>query len=382
MTRPDTLTALFHRLATRFSHASALSAPDREALSFLDLYSLIEKTRLWLSDHGFGPEDRIALAVAERPEMAAAFIATTCSALAVPLNPDATRHESEALLAHLGVDALVASASSLSASREAARRLGIGVIDLSPLPQRPAGWFRLEGETYRATASQNAISDADIAFFMTTSGTTNAPKIVPISHRLAVTRAFTEAAAFRLDSGDCCLNFRPLYLHSGLNAGLLVPLSAGGCVVLPPDFDAHTFPGLLRKHNVTWFLGNPAYNEAILKRFEDCGAAGARSHLRFIRSSSYRLPPEQMAALEDLFGVPVLERYGGTEAGIIARNPLPPEERRPGTVGRAVDSEVAIMDDCGKPLPAGETGEIAVRGRCVIGRYGRLVSHGRSWRSR
>ncbi|MDA9983350.1 AMP-binding protein, partial [Gammaproteobacteria bacterium] len=369
MNRPDTIDSLFRQLAKVLGDHNALSTPGREALSFFELYTLIEGTRSWFANHGFGAGDRIGLAVSQRPEMAAAFLATACSATAVPVNPNATLAENEALLAYLGVTALIVSEASGGICGDAAARIGITRILLTPLSDRPAGCFQLESERQCAASSRKSLTGTDVAFLMSTSGASNTPKIVPISHDLALTRAFTEAGAFELDRSDCCLNFRPLYLHSGLNAGLLVPLCVGGCVVLPPDFDARAFPDILLEQRVTWFLGNPAYNQAILERFAGNNQTNPSPNLRFIRSSSYSLPPDQMAALENLFGVPVLERYGGTEAGIIARNPPPPEERRPGTVGRAVDSELAVVDDQGRPLPPGVTGEVVVRGQCVINSY-------------
>jgi acyl-CoA synthetase (AMP-forming)/AMP-acid ligase II len=74
--------------------------------------------------------------------------------------------------------------------------------------------------------------------------------------------------------------------------------------------------------------------------------------------------------LEDRFGVPVVEAYGMTEAAHqIATNPLPPGERRPGTVGVPTGTEVAIVDGDWRPVGAGGTGEVAVRGPGVVDGY-------------
>jgi acyl-CoA synthetase (AMP-forming)/AMP-acid ligase II/acyl carrier protein len=77
-----------------------------------------------------------------------------------------------------------------------------------------------------------------------------------------------------------------------------------------------------------------------------------------------------MAELESTFGAPVIEAYGMTEAAHqMASNPLPPRQRKPGSVGPAAGPEVAIMDDEGKLLARGETGEVAIRGPNVMGGY-------------
>jgi acyl-CoA synthetase (AMP-forming)/AMP-acid ligase II len=92
--------------------------------------------------------------------------------------------------------------------------------------------------------------------------------------------------------------------------------------------------------------------------------------LRFLRSSSSSIPPQVIAELEAVFGAPLIESYGMTEAAHqMASNPLPPAERKPGTVGRAAGPEMAIMDDAGALLPPGSTGEIVIRGPNVTAGY-------------
>jgi acyl-CoA synthetase (AMP-forming)/AMP-acid ligase II/acyl carrier protein len=90
--------------------------------------------------------------------------------------------------------------------------------------------------------------------------------------------------------------------------------------------------------------------------------------LRFVRSGSARLSADLMGRLEDLWGVPVVESYGMTEAHQIASNPLPPGLRKPGTVGVPTGSEVAILNRDG-PVGPGEVGEILVRGPNVVTEY-------------
>ncbi len=77
-----------------------------------------------------------------------------------------------------------------------------------------------------------------------------------------------------------------------------------------------------------------------------------------------------MAEMEQTFHVPVLEAYGMTEASHqIATNPQPPAARKPGSVGRAFGTEVAIMDADGNLLAPEEIGEIVLRGAGVTSGY-------------
>jgi acyl-CoA synthetase (AMP-forming)/AMP-acid ligase II/acyl carrier protein len=93
--------------------------------------------------------------------------------------------------------------------------------------------------------------------------------------------------------------------------------------------------------------------------------------LRFIRSSSSSLAPELMRGLESKFNVPVIEAYGMTEAAHqIASNPLPPGERKAGSVGKDAGPKISIMAEEGESLlPAGKTGEIVIRGETVTAGY-------------
>jgi acyl-CoA synthetase (AMP-forming)/AMP-acid ligase II len=82
------------------------------------------------------------------------------------------------------------------------------------------------------------------------------------------------------------------------------------------------------------------------------------------------MPPQVIRELEEVFGAPLIEAYGMTEATHqMASNPLPPKARKPGAVGLAAGPEVAIMGDDGSLLPAGGIGEIVIRGANVTRGY-------------
>jgi len=77
-----------------------------------------------------------------------------------------------------------------------------------------------------------------------------------------------------------------------------------------------------------------------------------------------------MERAEQVYGVPMLEAYGMTEASHqIASNPLPPSERRPGLVGVATGTEISIIDGEGNLLPEGRRGEVVIRGPGVMPGY-------------
>jgi acyl-CoA synthetase (AMP-forming)/AMP-acid ligase II len=82
------------------------------------------------------------------------------------------------------------------------------------------------------------------------------------------------------------------------------------------------------------------------------------------------MPTQVIREMEEVFGAPLVESYGMTEAAHqMAANPLPPRVRKPGSVGIAAGPELAIMDEAGSLLPAGATGEVVIRGDNVTRGY-------------
>jgi acyl-CoA synthetase (AMP-forming)/AMP-acid ligase II len=120
----------------------------------------------------------------------------------------------------------------------------------------------------------------------------------------------------------------------------------------------------------TWYTAVPTMHQAIVSRAGKNQDIIARHPLRFLRSSSSSMPPQVIHELEQVFGAPLIEAYGMTEATHqMASNPLPPAARKPGSVGRAAGPEMAIMAEDGTLLAAGQTGEIVIRGPNVTAGY-------------
>jgi acyl-CoA synthetase (AMP-forming)/AMP-acid ligase II len=162
----------------------------------------------------------------------------------------------------------------------------------------------------------------------------------------------------------------PLFHIHGLIAGTLAPLSAGGEVCYTTGFNALKFFGWMAEAHPTWYTGVPTMHQAILSRASKNGDVIKANPLRFIRSSSASLPPQVLQELESVFGAPVIESYGMTEAAHqMTSNPLPPSKRKPGSVGIAAGPEVRVMDADGNAVPAGAAGEVAIRGENVTAGY-------------
>jgi oxalate---CoA ligase len=162
----------------------------------------------------------------------------------------------------------------------------------------------------------------------------------------------------------------PLFHIHGSIAALLSSLLAGGSVVCTPGFLAPKFFEWWSEFKPTWYSAVPTMHQSILARAETAREIIVNHPIRLIRSSSAALPPAVMAELEKTLNAPVIEAYGMTEASHqMASNPLPPQQRQPGSVGLAAGPEIAIMDEAGNLLEPGQVGEIAIRGANVTPGY-------------
>jgi amino acid adenylation domain-containing protein len=302
--------------------------------------------------------------------MAVAFLSVAAGAICAPLNPAYRVNEFEFYLSDLRAKALIIQSKVDSAAVSVAQARGIPIIELAPLTEGGTGAFTLRGGHRSSAAAKGFAEPDDVALVLHTSGTTSRPKIVPLTQSNICTSAHNIRIALNLTSIDRCLNVMPLFHIHGLIGAILSSLAAGASVICTPGFYAPKFFEWMDEFTPTWYTAVPTMHQAILSRAAQNQEVISRSRLRLIRSSSSALPPRVMAELERVFGIPVIESYGMTEAAHqMASNPLPPGQRKPGSVGKAAGPQIAIMGDRGELLPPGMTGEIVIRGANVTRGY-------------
>ena len=350
-------------LAAGRDDAVAISAPGRSALTYAALREHVDRTVTSLNGQGIGRNDRVAIVLPNGPDMASAFLAIASGATTAPLNPTYREEEFEFYLSDLGAKALVVEKGSTSPALDAASKLGILIMEIAA--REAAGSFEFVEANSPSGAPVYAEPD-DIALVLHTSGTTARPKIVPLLQRNICTSAENIRRTLALTAQDKCLNVMPLFHIHGLMATILATLGAGASVFCASGFNALKFYGWLKESGATWYSAVPTMHQMIVSRAKNNEDIIAGSSLRLIRSSSAPLPAQVMSELEKTFDVPVLEAYAMTEASHqMTCNPLPPLERKTGTVGIAAGPEVAIMNETGDLEPAGTIGEIVIRGSNV-----------------
>ena len=310
---------------------------------------------------GIARGDRVAMALPNGLPAIVCFLGAAAAGTAAPLNPGYREDEFRFYLGDTDARLLVLPDDGGEDARRAAGDT-VAIVTASVIDGR----VRLSS-VVRATA--DTPSPDDIALVLHTSGSTGRPKRVPLKQSNLVTSVGNIIETYQLTEDDVSLCVMPLFHVHGLMASLMSTLASGGTVVVPQRFNALGFWRIVREHGVTWYSAVPTMHQLLLARVGK-GERIDSSPLRFIRSCSASLAPETMLAMESAFGVPVLEAYGMTEASHqMASNPLPPGDRKPGSVGAGTGVRVAIMDKDGNLLADGEHGEVVIQGANVIDGY-------------
>ena len=355
--------------ATESPDRPAIMAPGRDDLSWAAFEALVARTIDDLRSWGVGPATRVGLISNDGPEMAAAYMALVSSCVCAPLNPAYQESELETFMADLELELILVEDDLVTPTPRVAERLGIAVAIIQKQPTRAAGSFELR----LPQAQRRSIGDRDVphdkALLLHTSGTTSKAKLVSLTDENLSASAASIARSLELTAADSCLNVMPLFHIHGLVGAALATWQSGGALICPPKFDAIKFAAWAEHFQPTWLSGVPTMHRAIVGI---PGIAESLSRrLRFLRSASSRMPPELATRIEALFGVPLIEAYGMTEASHqICTNPLPPGIRKPGSVGIPYgDYKVDILLDDGRSGIPDQDGEILISGPGVTKGY-------------
>jgi len=352
--------------------------------SFRELDLWITRIGEQLRAAGIGPHSRIGVILPPGPESAILGLAIASHAISVPLNSNRPESEIEEELARVHLDALVLPSWVESPALAIAQRSSFGLFEASraagslssvalrqlretPVPANAAGLTVEQRARIKHIATGFAPGPTldSIALIFTTSGTTGTAKLVPVTHQNLLVTADKMQQWFNLSSDDRTAFVLPGYYGAAIKISLLAPLLLGGSVALPPARHVQDLAAWIPDLCPTWLWGNPTFFQAALDKLRSRAGMKLTHSLRFVVSGTAHLPQTLREELEAALGVPVLQSYGMSEAGILAADPAPPLKRKPGTAGLISRDELTIVGPTGDLLPDGEVGEIVVHGPTV-----------------
>ena len=315
--------------------------------------------------------DRVAIMLGNHPAFYIAAMAVSRAGLVVvPTPPRPTARELSHFLDDSGARVVIATTGALERvgdELEARARGGDSTVLIwdQPFLDQPAATTLTEGPS----GPEEVVTGDDQFFIGYTSGTTGVPKGALVSQRARTMLAMTAGQEYGCYHAGCrSLIATPLYHGAGMNRGF-APIMTGGTVVLHPRFDAERVDGLLRSGTVGSVFMVPTMFSSIM----DLGEAPPAAAGITIMSNAAALPERlKHFALSRWPNARLFEIYGTTEGGTISS--LRPEDllRKPRCVGQALAlTEIRVTDESGRPVAAGEVGDLWSRSPYLFEGYWR-----------
>jgi long-chain acyl-CoA synthetase len=342
-----------------------VSPESLRVLSYGELWRAACALDTMLNGRGIGPGDVVGFMLPNGIAAASAFVATmACGRVVAPFNLVAQDAHVDYVLAHARPKLVFATSEHAARLAKAIARVGVAIhvvaVDADSLGLDAAG----------ASEPAGTAPDAP-AMLMYTSGTTGVPKGVLLTHANMLHAGRSVADHHVLTPRDRVLSSLPLYHINGQCIATVGTLCAGGSAVLPYRFSTSHWWSIVERLAPTWLNLVPTIVAYLLNGPELSPAQrAAAGRVRFARSASAPLPPEQQKAFEERFGIPIVEGMGLTESASIAFcNPMALDARRVGSAGRPLGVEARVVDAHRRALGDGERGEIEIRGASVMSGY-------------
>ncbi|MDJ0951899.1 MAG: class I adenylate-forming enzyme family protein, partial [Alphaproteobacteria bacterium] len=351
----------------------ATEAPDRIAVadqratrSFSELKDDVDRIAGLFAARGVGAGDRLLIVLENSVAGACAILAAArLRAWAVPLNARLSEREIDTIRDHCSPRLLV---FTVGVSRDAAKHAERHGAEADPALD-PLGALIARGVAGAPEPVDDRPED-QVAALIYTSGTTGAPKGVMLTHDNLMFIAGRSSAIRYLNPADRVYAVLPMSHVFGLASVLLGSLYQGARLDLVARFDGEEVARALAEDGVTVFQGVPQMYARLMALSKVRGAPLPAPHLRYLSSGGAPLDLDLKHRVEAMWNQPVHNGYGMTETSPTVSttdtdNPAADESCGP----LIPDVEVRIAGPDGAALPAGEAGEIWVRGRLIMKGY-------------
>ena len=356
--------SLYHLFRSRFPadpNATFLEHA-RGSTSFADLDDQSARLCQTLKANGVTKGDRVIVQVSKSPEAVMLYLACLrAGAVFIPLNTAYTTREVAYFVQDAGPRVVVCD-PTVKADIATICNAETAILTLDA-----NGNGTLMDQVQSATPDPEITPSKpdDLAAILYTSGTTGRSKGAMLTHDNLASNALVLHDYWQWQPDDVLLHALPIFHVHGLFVALHCALLNGSKVIFHNGFDVDAIIRDLPRSTV--LMGVPTFYTRLL----DAPAFSAETcrNMRLFISGSAPLLPETFAAFETLSGHTILERYGMTEAGMIASNPYD-GARVAGTVGYALPGVAArVADENGREMPRGEVGILEITGPNVFAGY-------------
>lgn len=400
-----------------FLHSAAEWSPKRTATIFYGRKFSYQRLSRYANQfahglHGLGiqPGDRVMIVLPNMPEFISSYYGILMIGGVVVLsNPDADVEQILLQLRQTDAKVLVTMGSftelvRLASQEESVRQVVLVEFDKhvpDKIHQQLMSHWRIAGANKSESPESTdkfglfmndltkdapydsphvPVSSEDLAAILFTSGTTDDPKGVCLSHGNLVANAIqTRHWVPDLEYGkEVFLAVVPLLHSYGMTTTMNVPITTASTIILLPVFEPKHVLEIIKEYKPTVFPGAPSIYAA-LAQLPEARSSGLGS-IRVCISGSSPLPVEVQESFEKLTQGRLVEGYGLTEASPVTHaNPLD-GRRRPGSIGLPLPNTDAKIVDLatGEDLPPGQIGELLVRGPQVMRGYWQMPDESRA----
>jgi long-chain acyl-CoA synthetase len=357
-------------LATAFIRAAELDLQKKaiywgdQEYSYEELLAQTDRVAAFLQNRlGVKPGDRVGLWLKNCPEFVPTLFGIfRAGGVAAPINNFLKPHEVNYILNDAGADVLITDeAMSEHLPALLAARPQLQVVKVEQF----AGLSQ-DGERVKPPER----NESDLAVLIYTSGTTGRPKGAMLSHGNLLHNVESCRLVLETIREDRVVVLLPMFHSYMLCVGVLLPLLVGASIVLirslhPPR---NVFQEIVRRQ-ATILPGIPQFFRSLVHAPMNIPLPS----LRMCISGAAPMPVQVLKEFADKYPFPLIEGYGLSEASpVVTKNPLK-GTRKAGSIGLPIPHvEVSIQNDAGKLLPAGEIGELCVRGGNVMQGYWNL----------
>jgi acyl-CoA synthetase (AMP-forming)/AMP-acid ligase II len=360
-----TLTRWLADLVATHGEADALVDPDGDRISFASLETSVAALAGGLRSVGLRRGDRIASFIPNgRLPVELLLASARIGAVTIGVNTRYRVDDLRHVLTRAQPRLLVSADDFLGTDL----RNVVGPA-LEDLPQRPMVLWPDQIEELRTAAPMvgDDADPADLLVAFTTSGTTGAPKLAAHTHETTIAHLHAAARSLQVGPGSTGLMTLPFCGTFGFVA-LLALLAGGGRMIVPPRFEPSSAAWLVDRYAVTHLNGSDDMLLAVLE--QGCDGSSWRHG---VQAEFTGRGLESVRAAETV-GARVTGVYGSSESFAFLARWHPDDEVavRGRNGGILVDEamEVRAVDTTtGRPVPAGEAGELQLRGPSVLGAY-------------
>jgi fatty-acyl-CoA synthase len=324
------------------------------------------------AERGVGAGDVVGLLSYNCPEfLETMFAANYLGAVAMPINWRLAAPEVRYILEHSEARVLVCGEELVPLATAATSGMGGGLLKACISPAADAGWATLAELRTGGRAPDRAPADPDdVHRLMYTSGTTGRPKGVMITHANLAWKNLAHLVEFAFTKDDLGLACGPLYHVGALDLTTTSLVAAGATTIIHHSFDAAAVLDELEASRVTAVWLAPAMVNAIMA-LPDVERRDLTS-VRLIINGGEKMPIPLIERIQRTFpSAWFADAYGLTETvsgdTFLDRDNI---VTKLGSVGRpCLHLDLEVWDEDGRPVPAGERGEIVLRGPKVFKGY-------------